>query len=313
MTCSLHEDWRNIPPQARGAVAALGNFDGVHRGHAHLLRTLQEARPDCPLAVVTFEPHPRELFRSEDPPFRLTLSAERHAALSALGVRHIFQIRFDEDFSRLTAEQFVNDVLHEALGLKHVACGYDFAFGHRRGGGTEFLADRAGELGIGFTRVPALTDAEGPFSSTRIRRLLQDGYPEKAAEELGRFWSIRGTVQHGDKRGRLLGFPTANVFLGRHLEPSRGVYAATVRLADGRFFRGVANIGRRPTFDDGQSSRLEVHLFDFDGDLYGSEISVALHVLLRGEKKFSALDELKKQIGDDAGLAKEILERQTCR
>ncbi|MFT9418932.1 bifunctional riboflavin kinase/FAD synthetase [Acetobacter sp.] len=310
MTISLHTNWRNIPAEAYGCAAALGNFDGVHLGHAHLLRSVFAARPDLPPAVVTFEPHPRELFRPQDPPFRLTLSTERLAALRALGVRHVFQIGFDKTFSELGAEQFVEDVLHNALRLHHVGCGPDFAFGHRRGGNVAFLAERTHQLGMGFTAVQALADQGGPFSSTRIRRLLQDGYPEEAAWELGRLWCIRGVVQHGDKRGRLLGFPTANIPLGRHLEPARGVYAVTIRLPDGRTHRGVANIGRRPTINDGQESRLEAHLFDFEGDLYGQELSVSLHALLREEKRFDGLDALKAQIAQDAAQARLVLDAQ---
>ncbi|MFT8782260.1 MAG: bifunctional riboflavin kinase/FAD synthetase [Acetobacter syzygii] len=313
MTICLHTNWRDIPAEAHGCAAALGNFDGVHLGHAHLLRSVFAARPDLPPAVVTFEPHPRELFRPQDPPFRLTLSAERLEALRAVGVRHVFQIGFDKAFSELTAEQFVEDVLHGALHLRHVGCGPDFAFGHRRGGNVAFLAERTHELGMGFTAVQALADAGGPFSSSRIRRLLQDGYPEEAAEELGRKWCIRGTVQHGDKRGRLLGFPTANIPLGRHLEPARGVYAVTVRLPDGQTHRGVANIGRRPTINDGQESRLEAHLFDFEGDLYGQELSVALHSLLREEKRFAGLDALKNQIEQDAAQARKVLDAGALR
>ncbi|MFT9423888.1 MAG: bifunctional riboflavin kinase/FAD synthetase [Acetobacter syzygii] len=313
MTICLHTNWRDIPAEAHGCAAALGNFDGVHLGHAHLLRSVFAARPDLPPAVVTFEPHPRELFRPQDPPFRLTLSAERLEALRAVGVRHVFQIGFDKAFSELTAEQFVEDVLHGALHLRHVGCGPDFAFGHRRGGNVAFLAERTHDLGMGFTAVQALADAGGPFSSSRIRRLLQDGYPEEAAEELGRKWCIRGTVQHGDKRGRLLGFPTANIPLGRHLEPARGVYAVTVRLPDGQTHRGVANIGRRPTINDGQESRLEAHLFDFEGDLYGQELSVALHSLLREEKRFAGLDALKNQIEQDAAQARKVLDAGALR
>ncbi|ARW46823.1 MULTISPECIES: bifunctional riboflavin kinase/FAD synthetase [Acetobacter] len=303
----LHTNWRDIPPEAHGCAAALGNFDGVHLGHAHLVHSTHAARPDLPLAVVTFEPHPRELFRPQDPPFRLSLPDERFAALQALGVQHVFQIGFDEEFSRMTAERFVEDVLHDALCLRHVACGPDFAFGYRRGGDVTFLAERTGELGMGFTSVPALADAAGPYSSTRIRRLLQEGYPERAAEELGRPWFIRGQVQHGDKRGRLLGFPTANIPLGRHLEPARGVYAVTVRLPGGYTRPGVANIGRRPTINDGQESRVEVNLFDFDGDLYGQTLSVALHKMLRPEQRFAGLDELKAQIAQDAQQARMVL------
>jgi riboflavin kinase/FMN adenylyltransferase len=163
MTISLHTNWRNIPAEAYGCAAALGNFDGVHLGHAHLLRSVFAARPDLPPAVVTFEPHPRELFRPQDPPFRLTLSTERLAALRALGVRHVFQIGFDKTFSELGAEQFVEDVLHNALRLHHVGCGPDFAFGHRRGGNVAFLAERTHQLGMGFTAVQALADQGGPF------------------------------------------------------------------------------------------------------------------------------------------------------
>ncbi len=303
----LHTDWRQVPEAARGAILALGNFDGVHLGHAHLLRVLHSARPDAPLGVLTFEPHPRELFRPEDAPFRLSLSAERRDALAALGVARIFEIPFDHDFSLLSADRFVAEVLHGALGARHLACGMDFAYGHRRGGNAATLAVQAEALGIGLTVVPALSDAGGPFSSSRIRRLLLDGYPERAAEELGRSWAVRGVVAHGDKRGRLLGFPTANVGLGRHLEPARGVYAVTVRLPGGDTRPGVANIGRRPTVNDTQESRLEVHLFDFDGDLYGQELSVSLHTLLRAERKFDGLDALKAQIARDARWARDYL------
>ncbi|WP_428391107.1 bifunctional riboflavin kinase/FAD synthetase [Lichenicoccus sp.] len=307
---TLFTDWRAIPEAARGAIAALGNFDGVHLGHAHLLRTLHAARPDAPISVVTFEPHPRELFRPDDAPFRLSLPSERHAALAALGVDRIFEIPFDTAFSHLSAERFVQEVLHEAFGLRHLACGPDFAFGHRRGGDVVSLAAQTEGLGIGLTLVPPLADSGGPFSSSRIRRALLDGYPERATEELGRPWALRGVVQHGDKRGRLLGFPTANIQLGRHLEPARGVYAATIRLPDGATHPGVANIGRRPTVSNTTESRLEVHLFDFEGDLYGQELSVALHTLLRGEHKFEGLEALRAQIGSDAGQARAYLLRK---
>ncbi len=303
----LFRDWTGLPDEARGATVALGNFDGVHRGHAHLVRAAHAARPDLKLAVLTFEPHPRELFRPDDPPFRLTLSAERADALAALGVKLVYEVAFDEAFSHLTGERFIADVLQGGLGAAHLACGPDFAFGHRRGGGVALLAARAEALGMGLTIVPPLADAQGPLSSTRIRRVLQDGYPERATADLGRPWAIRGAVAHGDKRGRTIGYPTANVALGRHLEPARGVYAAVVRLAHGREHAGVANIGRRPTVSDGVESRLEVHLFDFDGDLYGQEISVALHAYLRAEQKFASFDALRGQIAADAEAARALL------
>jgi riboflavin kinase / FMN adenylyltransferase len=303
----LVRDWRNLPEALRGATVALGNFDGVHLGHAHVLRAAHGARPGAKLAVLTFEPHPRELFRPDDPAFRLTLSAERAEALAALGVQIVYEMPFDRDFSLLSAEAFVGEVLHQGVGAAHLACGPDFAFGHRRGGDVTFLATRAEALGIGLTVVPPLADAQGPISSTRIRRLLQDGYPERAAAELGRPWAVRGPVTHGDKRGRTIGFPTANVPLGRHLEPARGVYAVRARLPDGATVSGVANIGRRPTVNEGTESRLEVHLFDYAGDLYGQEIAVALHAFLRAERKFASFDELRSQIVADADQARVLL------
>jgi riboflavin kinase/FMN adenylyltransferase len=304
----VFRSFRELPGQARGAVVALGNFDGVHLGHAHLLRAAHGARPDAPLAVLSFEPHPRELFRPDDPPFRLTLSAERAAALEALGVSLLYEMPFDTTFSLMTAEQFVLEVLQAGTGARHLVCGPDFAFGHRRGGNAGFLAGRAEALGIGLTVVPPLTDEEGRISSSRIRRALQDGYPEHAAALLGRAWAIRGEVAHGDARGRTIGFPTANIALGRHLEPARGVYAVTVILPDGSTAKGVANIGRRPTVNAGPESRLEVHLFDFAGDLYGAELSVALHSFLRGERRFAGIDELRAQIASDAAEARRILD-----
>ncbi|MCQ9155809.1 bifunctional riboflavin kinase/FAD synthetase [Acidomonas methanolica] len=304
---TVHTGW-TIPEEARGTAAALGNFDGVHRGHVHLLHTLHAARPDLPLAAVTFEPHPREFFRPQDPPLRLTLPDMRARYLAENGARHVFQLPFDHDFSWLSPENFIEEVLHRGLGVRHVACGPDFAFGHRRSGDVAFLERHLEPFGIGLTIVPPLADIGGPFSSSRVRRLLQAGYLERAEEELGRPWTIPGTVAHGDKRGRLLGFPTANIPLGSHIEPARGVYAATVRMPDGAIRKGVANIGRRPTINDGQESRLELHIFDFDGDLYGQRLEVSLHTMLREEQRFSGLDALKEQIARDAAVARQILD-----
>lgn len=303
----IFNDWRNLPADARGATVALGNFDGVHLGHASVIRAAHAARPDIPVAVLTFEPHPREVFRPDDPPFRLTLSAERADALAALGVQILYELTFTHEFSLMSAEDFVTAVLHEGIGARHIVSGQDFAFGHRQRGDTGFLSARCQALGMGVTLVPPVTDSRGPISSSRIRRALQDGYPERATAELGRPWAIRGVVAHGDKRGRTIGFPTANVALGRHLEPARGVYAVTIRLQDGTMYRGVANIGRRPTVNAGPESRLEVNLLDFSGDIYGTEITVALHAYIRPEVKFSGLDSLKAQIAADADEARRLL------
>ena len=296
--------WRDLPISARGAVVALGNFDGIHLGHVSLLRAAHSARPDLPLAVVTFEPHPREYFRPDDPPFRLTLANEKVGVLSDYGVNLVYELPFNESLSNLSADHFLENVLLEGLGVRHICCGPDFAFGHRRGGDVDRLTKWSEAHGIGLTVVPALSDAKGQISSSRIRRLLQDGYPEEARAELGRPWSISGTVCHGEKRGRLLGFPTANLVLGQHLEPARGVYAVTVRMENQAEveFQGVANIGVRPTIGSAVS-RLEAHIFDFNQDIYCENIAVSLHKFIRLEHKFSSLDDLKLQIRADADFA----------
>ena len=237
----------------------------------------------------------------------LTLLPAEAAALGALGVAVIYALHFDTALAAMPAEAFVGVVLHQALGAQHLACGPDFAFGHRRGGDTALLAREAEKRGIGLTVVPQLADEGGPVSSTRIRRLLQDGYPERAARELGSDWELRGKVFRGDRLGRELGWPTANILLGRHLEPARGVYAVTVVLADGAVVPGVANVGRRPTLGGDPVTRLEVHLFDWSGDLYGQEIGVRLHSFLRPDATFGGLEELKEAIAADAAEARRVL------
>ncbi|HQT46364.1 MAG: riboflavin biosynthesis protein RibF [Acidocella sp. 20-63-7] len=303
----VFKHWRSLPAAARGASVALGNFDGVHLGHAGVVRAAHAARPDAPRAVLTFEPHPREFFRPQDAPFRLTLSHERTAALAALGVDILYELPFDAAFSNLTAEQFIAEILHGGIGAAHLACGADFAFGHRRGGDVALLTRRSEALGMGLTIVPPVADSQGPISSTRIRRLLQEGYPERAAQLLGHPHTIRGEVAHGDARGRTIGFPTANIALGRHLEPARGVYAITARLPGGTVQPGVANIGLRPTVG-GTQARLEAHLFDYAGDLYGAELTIVLHHFLREEQKFPSFDALKAQIVQDAAAARALLD-----
>lgn len=310
VSTEIYRDWRNVPKKAQQCATAIGNFDGVHRGHAYLIESVRAARPDLPLGVVTFEPHPREIFRPQDPPFRLTLSHEKFRALQSCGVDFVFEVPFNRELANMSATDFVKDVLHSSLAIAHIGCGYDFAFGHRRGGDANLLCEVGGQLDMGVSVVQPLADTCGPLSSSRIRRLLQDGYPQQASEELGRLWCIRGIVQHGDSRGRQLGFPTANVALGRHLEPARGVYAVSVDCGDGVRRIGVANVGRRPTIGEGLVSRLEVHIFDFDGELYNKEIAVSFHYFLREEKRFNGLDELKKHISQDAQHAKTLMQKK---
>lgn len=309
VTPHIIQTWRGLPPNQRGATVALGNMDGVHRGHAAVLRAAHAARPAAPLAALTFEPHPREHFRPEDPPFRLTLLPAKAQALGQAGAALVYALPFDAALAAMPAAVFFEAVLAAGLGALHLACGQDFAFGHRRGGDAESLARLAEAAGIGLTVVPPVPDTPGgtPISSTRIRRALQDGYPERATAMLGRPWEVRGEVVHGDKLGRVLGWPTANLWFGRHLEPARGVYAVTVALPGGQEARGVANIGRRPTLGGDPETRLEVHVFDFAGDLYGQEIGVRLEHFLRADARFAGLEELKAAIAEDAAAARAAL------
>ena len=304
---TIIEGWHQVPRAARGATVALGNMDGVHLGHAAVLRAAHAARPDLPRAALTFEPHPREHFRPDDPPFRLTLLPAKAAALGAAGARVVVALPFGPELSAMSARDFVEETLHRGLDAKHLACGPDFAFGHRRGGDVAFLQREAERRGMGLSIVPPVQQDGEAVSSTRIRRLLQDGYPDRAAEKLGRPWEIRGTVVHGDKLGRVLGWPTANIWIGRHLEPARGVYAVTVALPDGREAKGVANVGRRPTLGGDPETRLETFIFDFAGDLYGREIGVRLIRFLRPDAKFAGLDELKDAIARDVEEARAAL------
>ncbi|HYE00411.1 MAG TPA: bifunctional riboflavin kinase/FAD synthetase [Alphaproteobacteria bacterium] len=303
---TLYRSHRSLPPAARGAVVAIGNFDGVHRGHQHLIaQAAAEARRlGAPLGVLTFEPHPRRLFRPDDPPFRLTPLRTKLPLLRGLGVDRVYALRFDRAFSLLDAEAFVRDVLVEGLGVAHVAVGRDFEYGHKRGGSAATLAAHS-EFGV--TIVEKLADPDGDtVSSTAVRHALRDGRPAEAARLLGRPFAISGFVRRGDQRGRTIGFPTANLTLGPYLRPGYGVYAVRARLADGRSAGGVANLGIRPTVG-GLRELFEIHLFDFEGDLYGRRLEVELLHFIRPERKFDSFDALRAQIAQDAQAARGLL------
>ncbi|ACJ00933.1 bifunctional riboflavin kinase/FAD synthetase [Rhodospirillum centenum] len=308
----LYRHTTDLAPELRGCAVALGNFDGVHRGHRAVIAATQEkaAALGGATVVLTFEPHPRSLFRPGDPPFRLTPFRIKARLIEALGVDALFVIHFDEAFSRRTAEEFVEHVLIQELGAAHVVAGYDFVFGHKRGGDMALLRRMGEERGFGVTEVRPVADAGGTvFSSTRVRELLQAGEPQAASGILGHPFELEGRVEHGDKRGRTIGFPTANVELGEYLRPRFGVYAVLAGIDQGGgtvWHKGVANLGRRPTVG-GHVERLEVHLFDFDGDLYGRHLRVQLLHFLRPELKFDGLDALKAQIAADALAARGLL------
>jgi riboflavin kinase / FMN adenylyltransferase len=302
----------NVGAADRGAVVAIGNFDGVHLGHRQVIEragALAKAT-SAPHAVLTFEPHPRSVLHAEALPFRLTPFRAKSRLIEALGVDLLFTLHFDLAFAQRSAEDFVERALVEGVGARHVVVGYDFVFGHNRRGTPALLAEEGRRLGFGVTIVDPVATPGGPvYSSTRIRDHLAQGRPREAAALLGRFWEIDGRVERGDERGRTIGFPTANLRLEDYLRPAAGVYAVRAGIEDeGRvhWHDAVANFGTRPTVG-GTDLRLEVHLFDFSGDLYGRHVRVQLVDYLRPERKFPGLDALKAQIAEDARRAREIL------
>jgi riboflavin kinase/FMN adenylyltransferase len=304
---AVFDDWQETPAPAKGGAVALGNFDGVHRGHQALLGITQGHAKvlGAPLVALTFEPHPRRFFVPDTGPFRLTMPPAKQRLLGQYGVEAVLQQRFDAAFAALSADAFIDDVLLRGLGARHVVCGYDFTFGARRGGNVEMLRAEGTRKGFGVTVLdPVMREGE-IYSSTRIREALRAGWVSEAAELLGHSWEIEGMVEQGDKRGRTIGFPTANIGLGEHLRPRFGVYAVRA-MVDGKWRDAVANLGRRPTIGKLQEN-FEVHLFDFDGDLYGRTVRVALVDFIRPEMKFAGLDQLKAQIAADGQAARAIL------
>lgn len=301
-----HQHWQGLALTARGASVAMGNFDGLHRGHA---RVIDLARGHGALGVVTFEPHPRQFFAPASPAFRLMNAEARANRLAKLGVAHLYELPFDAALAGLTPEAFVDLVLHRGLGVAHVVVGTDFCFGKGRMGNAADLARLCAERGIAVTVAPLLAEDGVSISSTAIRAALADGDPRSAAAMLGHWHRIEGEVLHGAKRGRELGYPTANMSLaGLHL-PRLGAYAVLVDILTGPLtgtHKGAASLGVRPMF--GQNApNLETFLFDFDGDLYGQHLSVALVEYLRPEMRFDGLPALIAQMGDDCARARAIL------
>jgi len=303
----VFDDWQAVPSEWTGGTIALGNFDGVHRGHQALLAaSVEQARAlDAPLVALTFEPHPRRFFVPDTGPFRLTLPPAKVRLLEQCGVQAVLAQRFDPAFAAITAQAFVDSVLLQGLGARHVVCGYDFTFGARRGGNVERLRELAAERALGVTVLDPVTREGEIYSSTRIREALRAGWPTQASELLGHPWEIEGVVEQGDQRGRTIGFPTANVALGEHLRPRFGVYAVRA-LVGGAWRNGVANLGKRPTVGKLQEN-FEVHLFNYSGDLYGQMMRVAIIEFIRPEMKFAGLDALKAQIAADGQAARDIL------
>lgn len=296
--------YQDLPAEAKGGALAIGNFDGVHRGHqAVILEAAKAAKAvGGPFGVLTFEPHPRRYFQPNAPADRLTPFRPKSHALEALGVELMAALHFDATLASLEPEDFVRKVLVGGFAVRHVVVGFDFAFGKGRAGNTVMLKALADEQGFGVTVMEPVGDGGSVFSSTLIRKLLTAGRPAEAAKLLGRPFEVDGHVQHGDARGRSIGFPTANLVLGDYLQPALGVYAVRFGIEKpGQidWHDGVANLGRRPTFGKDQVL-LEIHVFDFAGDLYGANVRVRLIDYLRPERKFPGIDALKNQIAADS-------------
>lgn len=306
-----------VGKRLRGGVIALGNFDGFHLGHQAVVGRAVALAGErrAPALAATFDPHPVRFFRPETPPFRLTSLDQRERLFANAGVAGMVVFRFDGTLASLSAEAFVTERLVGNLGISGVVTGEDFTFGHKRGGNVALLRELGEQHGftvetVGPVRAATTTGRIGPVSSSRIRDLLVEGRPTDAAQLLTRPFAIEGVVQPGAKLGRELGYPTANIALGRYLRPRYGIYAVTGRLPDGRVLHGAANLGIRPSFEPPQEL-LEPYFFDFDEDLYGQTIEVALIEFLRAEAKFDDLDALKHQMAADCARAAAILSART--
>ncbi|WP_417604714.1 bifunctional riboflavin kinase/FAD synthetase [Primorskyibacter flagellatus] len=302
-------DYQYVAPEDRGASVAIGNFDGVHLGHQAVIRMAQEAAPDAPLGVLTFEPHPREYFAPESPPFRLMRRTARTSRLEKLGVERLYELNFNAALASLTPDEFARRVIHTGLGLRHVVVGADFCFGKGRSGNVSDLQEFGRQMGFGVTVAKLLEGSGGQVSSTAIRTALSEGRPRDAAAQLGHWHRIEGRVIGGEQRGRVLGYPTANMSIDGLHRPKFGVYAVLVDVLDGPHvgqYHGAASIGIRPMFN-GEKPNLETFLFDFSGDLYGATLSVGLVEFLRGEEKFESLDALIAQMDEDCVRARKIL------
>ena len=302
----IHQHWQGLDPSARSASIAMGNFDGVHLGHAAVIDL---ARTDDPLGILTFEPHPRSYFAPDTPPFRLMNAESRANRLAKLGVQHLYQLPFDAHMASLTPESFAREILSDGLGIAHVVVGADFCFGRQRKGRAADLQAFGAQFGFKVTIADLIQTDGADISSTAIRSALTEGRPRDAARMLGHWHRIEGEVIHGEKRGRELGYPTANMALtGLHL-PRLGVYASLVDVLTGPHtgtYHGASSLGVRPMFGENQPN-LETFLLDFNGDLYGQHLSVALIDYLRPELKFDGLPALITQMDADTARTRAIL------
>ncbi|RYV02570.1 bifunctional riboflavin kinase/FAD synthetase [Shewanella sp. OPT22] len=297
----------NISPNHHGCVLTIGNFDGVHRGHAEVINRLVEKAKHfgLPATLMTFEPQPQELFKGEDAPARLSLLRDKVILLDELGIDRVLCVNFNRKFAGMPPEDFIEELLVKQLGVKYLVVGDDFCFGKKRAGNFDMLCKAGAKHGFAVVSTDSFIVGDTRVSSTAIRESLADGNFEQARRMLGHPYLLSGRVAHGQKLGRTLGFPTANIALKRNVVPVRGVFAVRAFWQDSEIYDGVANVGFRPTVN-GQQCQLEVHLFDFNGDIYGQYIEVELVAKIRDERPFESLEALKAQIMNDANEAKAL-------
>lgn len=300
----------SFPDSCKGGLVVIGNFDGVHAGHRVVLQhALGLAAGELPVFALTFEPHPRTVFQPEKPVFRLSPMEEKAVLLQACGLSGVVNWPFSKSFASLSAEEFIDNILVDFFGVSHVVVGYDFHFGKGREGSPSFLLDAGKARGFGVTVVPRVNLPDGlAVSSSAIRKHLTDGNINAANTELGYRWFVKAKVVHGEKRGRELGYPTANMQLSTATKLAHGIYAVSIRRANGSLHQGVASYGRRPQFDNG-APLLESFLFDFSQDLYGETLTITFHDYLRGEARFAGIGELIAQMDKDSEQALTILKR----
>ena len=301
--------WKGLADADQGASVALGNFDGVHKGHQSVIAMAAEASKatGAPLGVISFDPHPRRIFQPDAPAFRLMNLDQQAKALADLGVDIFYILPFDREMEHLTDREFAQKVLHDGLGVRNVSVGFDISFGKGRTGSPQSMSAYGAEMGFGVSIAQPAGPAGSKYSSTSVRTALREGRPHDATEILGRPFAIRGLVERGRQLGRTIGFPTANVALADYVSPRFGVYATRTRLPDGREVPGVANIGVNPTIEGEIAPRLEVWLFDFDEDIYDQVIETDLVAFLRDETRFDGLETMTAQIHKDAAQARALL------
>ncbi len=308
MSLRIVHGWKGLAESDRGAAVALGNFDGVHLGHREVIAGAVEAgkRLGAPVGVISFDPHPRRLFHPDEPAFRLMTTEQQARVLETMGVDRFYVLPFDFEMANFSDRDFALKVLHEGLGVRHVAVGFDISFGKGRTGSPALMKAYGEEMGFTVSVAEAVGEGAEKYSSTGVREALREGRPQDAAAILGQPFAIEGVVRRGQQLGRTLGFPTANVFMADYVVPKLGVYATRTRLPGGRVVPGVANIGNNPTTGEVET-RLEVWLFDFDEDLYGQVIETRLIAFLRAEEKFDSIDAMVEQIRVDERQARQIL------